>query len=105
MYIGETGVDKRYCEAKNITLSVSTKLSSPTDLFIERKKALEAACLVWNAIDRSGRRRIQISGELEFWLDIVPGRAISHNVIGNDGGHFESSKNENNTTSTTRHGS
>ena len=56
---GESGDDKRYCQQHNIDLSVSQKVDHKTYGEL-RIKAFHEACKVWNAVDQSGKKRIEI---------------------------------------------
>ena len=55
---GMVGDDKRYSEENGLNLSVS--LSYGNDKYKEmRMNAFHDACMVWNAVDQSGKKRVQ----------------------------------------------
>ena len=71
---GEPGDDKRYCQQHNIDLSVSQKVDHKTYGEL-RIKAFHEACKVWNAVDQSGKKRIEIVPQ-NLNVEMVP---VLHN--------------------------
>ena len=58
-FTGALGAENKYCKEHNIDLSVSQKVDN--DKYNKlRIKAFHAACKVWNAVDLSGKKRIEI---------------------------------------------
>ena len=54
---GEKVTETEYCNKMGINLAVPSYLA-PGEFEVARDKAFRDACSVWNAIDKSGRRRI-----------------------------------------------
>ena len=58
-FAGAPGADKKYCKEHKIDLSVSQKVDHK--MYGElRIKAFHEACKVWNAVDQSGKKPIEI---------------------------------------------
>ena len=64
-----------YCSKHSFSLAVAPNLDSIA-FHLERKKAFDVACRVWNAVDKSSKGRIQMADESA--LDFVTVTAISH---------------------------
>ena len=54
---GDKGDDKRYCDKNEISISVQTHLCD-VEFLRARDTAFQNAMVVWNAVDKSGRKRI-----------------------------------------------
>ena len=70
MYVGEAGADEKYCTEKNITFQVQADLEDG-EYMIARQKAFVNACIAWNAIDKSKRKKIRLSPH-ELDVNFVP---------------------------------
>ena len=70
MYVGEAGADEKYCTEKNITFQVQADLEDG-EYMIARQKAFVNACIAWNAIDKSRRKRIRLHPH-QLDVNIVP---------------------------------
>ena len=70
---GEEAVNE-YCSKASLSLAVNPNLSGKNFL-LERKKAFDVACRVWNAVDKSSRHRIPMV--VESSLDLVTVTALS----------------------------
>ena len=86
---GDAGVDKEYCRRHDVTLTISSALG--TDFTAAREKAFRNACIVWNAVDMSGKQRIsiidpQVDGEM-----LLHGhkKAMSHEGSGSESESFD----------------
>ena len=76
---GEIGEDKIYCKANRINLAIQTHLCD-AEFLVAREKAFLDAARVWNAIDKSGRKRITVP-ERPLQVQMVPvpySEAMSH---------------------------
>ena len=73
---GGEEAEKTYCRENNITLCVSEGLDV-VDFALQRQTAFRDACRVWNAVDRSGRRRIHLVDVDESGVAVVLDHAIS----------------------------
>jgi len=76
---GEIGDDLKYCKANGITLAIANNLESK-EFMVAREESFLNALRVWNAIDRSGRKRIAIP-ERRLNVQMVPvqtSEAMSH---------------------------
>ena len=76
---GADGMDLQYCNENGISLTIPPYIQK--DEFKEaREKTFHDACLVWNAVDKSGRRRIKLS-DRPLNVQMVPvnrNMAMSH---------------------------
>ena len=55
----DANAEKEYCKEKGIDLKVSRQLRG-AEFEIARDKAFRDACIVWNALDKTGKRRIKV---------------------------------------------
>ena len=83
---GENGADSQFCREHALILKVNSQLSGEESLQ-ERRKTFDAACRVWNAVDKSGRRRIP--QRVESGIEIVSVKAISHDESQSECGESE----------------
>ena len=77
---GVMGDDKVYCNENGLSLTIPLPLSNQTYEYA-RDKAFHNACMTWNAVDKSGRKRIR-TPELPLKKQMVPvlqSKAMSHN--------------------------
>ena len=76
---GEIGPDRAYCKENHINLAIQTHLCDDNFLFSRESAFLDAA-RVWNAIDKSGRKRITMPVRpLKVHMVPVPySEAMSH---------------------------
>ena len=77
-YKGELGADEAYCKEHNLNLGIPKHLCN--DEFLHaREQAFLDALQVWNAIDKSGRKRISIPDRrLDVQMVPVPYSEVSH---------------------------
>ena len=73
---GEEAVHE-YCRKHSLSLALNPKLSS-SQFHLERKKTFGVARRVWNAVDKSSKRRIRMVDDSS--LDFVTFTASSHEV-------------------------
>ena len=69
-YNGEAGAHEKYCTETNITFQVQEDLEDG-EYRIAHQKAFVNACIAWNAIDNSNRKRIRLSPH-QLDVKIVP---------------------------------
>ena len=77
---GAMGDDNVYCNENGLSLTIPRPLGNQTYEYA-RDKAFHDACMTWNAVDKSGRKRIRIP-ELPLKKQMVPvlqSNAMSHN--------------------------
>ena len=85
-FTGANGVDTNYCKERGITLEIPGHLRDD-DFKTARENAFRDACRVWNAIDKSGRRRIQLPEQKTLNISMVP-------VLKDDSHHGPDSESE-----------
>ena len=69
------GAIKQYCKANSERLDIDGDTSGEA-FHLQRRLAFEAACRVWNAVDQSGKRRINM--EVDSGMQICAVEAMSH---------------------------
>ena len=90
---GEIGEDKKHCKQNKINLAIQTHLCDD-EFLVAREKAFQDAARVWNAIDKSGRKRITMP-ERPLNVQMVPvpySSAMSH--TGSDRGSEDSDRDD-----------
>ena len=76
---GACGEDKVYCNEHGIKLHIEPARKD-SEFKAAQDKAFHDACMVWNAVDKSGKKRITM-GEQSLHFDMVPlisSKAMSH---------------------------
>ena len=69
-YNGEAGAHEKYCTETNITFQVQEDLEDG-EYRIAQQKAFVNACIAWNEIDKSSRKRIRLHPH-QLDVNIVP---------------------------------
>ena len=83
----ETESIDKFCKRNSLSLCVKPTITGE-DFTKARDKALLTACLVWNAIDKSGRYRIKLPDAAGSGCDIQLAKAQAENA--NDGAGSDS---------------
>ena len=82
---GTSGTEHQFCRENSLSTIVDKRLNS-SQFVLRSKNAFGVACAVWNAVDRSRRRRIT-APESHLAMGMVPALAISHTkAIGHNSG-------------------
>ena len=97
-YKGDKGEVQRYCNMNEISISVPTHLCD-VEFLRARDTAFQNAMVVWNAVDKSGRKRI-VGWERPLNVQMVPvpyTLAMSHTASDQEegGSHAESETSDN----------